>query len=69
MIAVNGVFILIPAAIFLSQSAASANFDTTFYIVQGIELFAGATNLLLMALNMRDGLKLSGKLRSILRKM
>ncbi len=63
-IAANGIFILIPAAIFLNQSAASANFDTTFYTVQCIELLAGATNFLLMALNMRDGLKMSGKLRS-----
>jgi len=63
-IAANGIFILIPAAIFLDQAAASAHFDTTFYIVQSIELLAGATNLLLMSLNMRDGLKMSGKLRS-----
>jgi len=60
-IAANGIFILIPAAIFLEQSAASADFDTTFYIVQCIELLAGASNLLLMALNIRDGLKLSGR--------
>ncbi len=57
-------FILIPAAIFLGQAATAAHFDTTFYIVQSIELLAGATNLLLMGLNMRDGLKMSDKLRS-----
>lgn len=64
LIAVNGIFILIPAAIFLNQSASSGDFGSTFYIVQSVELIAGALNLFLMGLNMRDGLKLSGKLRS-----
>jgi len=63
-IAANGTFVLIPAAMFLDQAATAAHFDTTFYIVQSIELLVGATNLLLMGLNMRDGLKISGKLRS-----
>jgi len=62
-IAANGILILIPAAIFLNQSASSGDFDATFYIVQGVELLAGVTNLLLMTLNMRDGLKISRKLR------
>jgi hypothetical protein len=64
LIAVNGIFILIPAAIFLNQSAYSGDFGSTFYIVQSVELIAGAMNLLLMGLNMRDGLNLSGKLHS-----
>ena len=61
LIAINGIFILIPAAIFLNQLASSGDFSSTFYIVQSVELIAGAMNLLLMGLNMRDGLKLSGK--------
>lgn len=60
LIAANGIFVLIPAAIFLNQSASSGDFSSTFYIVQSVELIAGAMNLLLMGLNMRDGLKLSG---------
>lgn len=59
-IALNGLFILTPCAIFLSIWATSGIFDTTFYIVQGIELVAGAVNLVLMGLNMRDGLKMTG---------
>lgn len=62
-IAVNGLFVLTPCAIFLSLWAATGIFDARFYIVQGIELVAGATNLVLMGLNVRDGLRMTGKLR------
>ncbi len=62
-IAVNGLFVLTPCAIFLSLWASSGSFDTKFYIVQGVELMAGATNLILMGLNFRDGLQMTGKLR------
>lgn len=61
IIAANGLLILLPAAIFLNQWAASGIFDTRFYMVQGLELIAGATNLTLMGMNIRDGLRLSGK--------
>lgn len=63
IIAANGVLVLLPAAIFLDQWAAEGAFDTTFYIVQALELVAGAVNLSLMGLNIRDGLRLTGKLR------
>jgi len=43
--------------------AAAGTFDATFYLVQGLELLAGATNLGLMGLNIRDGLRMSGRLR------
>lgn len=61
IIAANGLIILLPAAIFLNQWAALDLFDARFYIVQGLELVAGAINLTLMGMNMRDGRKLSGK--------
>jgi len=61
-IAANGMLILVPAAIFLDQWAAFSSFDIRFYIVQSLELLAGAINLSLMSLNMRDGLKMTGKL-------
>ncbi len=64
IIGANGLLVLLPAAIVLDQWAASGSFDTKFYIVQGLELLAGATNLLLMSLNMHDGLKITGKLHS-----
>jgi hypothetical protein len=63
-IAAKGLVILIPCAIFLNHLAASGTFNTTFYMVQALELLAGATNLVLMGLNIRDGLKLSGRLRA-----
>ncbi len=61
-IALNGLFILLPSAIYLNRWAAAGSFDMEFYIVQGLELTAGAINLILMGLNMCDGLKVAGKL-------
>ena len=60
-IGVNGLLILLPAAIILDQWAAAGNFDIRFYSLQGIELAAGAINLILMFLNIRDGRKIKGK--------
>lgn len=60
-IAVNGLLVLIPCAIVLNRWAAAAQFDTAFYVVQAIELLAGAVNLTLMGLNTRDGMKMSGR--------
>lgn len=54
----NGVFVLIPAAVFLAIRAQSGQIDAVFYAVQTIELVAGALNILLLSLNMRDGLAL-----------
>ena len=59
LIAANGIIVLIPSALFLASKARSGEFDASFYTVQAIELVAGATNLLLLGLNMRDGLKLT----------
>lgn len=61
-IALNGLIILVPAAIYLNWKAQAGMFDTGFYAVQVLELLAGATNLLLMATNARDGLRLRQKL-------
>lgn len=58
-IALNGLIVLVPAAIYLSEKAQVGQFDTVFYAVQGVELLAGAINLLLMGLNIRDGWRLS----------
>ncbi|MGD2119702.1 MAG: hypothetical protein PVG66_15195 [Chromatiales bacterium] len=63
-IGANGVLVLIPCAIVLDRWASAGSLDATFYTVQGIELIAGAINLILMGLNMRDGLRMSGRLRS-----
>jgi len=63
-IAANGLLVLLPCAIVLDRWAAVGRFDTTFYIVQAIELLAAATNLMLMGLNVRDGLRMAGRLRA-----
>jgi len=62
-IAANGLLVLIPCAIFLNRLASAGVFDTTFYLVQVLELLAGAVNLTLMGLNIRDGLRMSGRFR------
>lgn len=62
-IAANGLLVLVPCAIALNRWAAAGSFDTSFYVVQAIELVAGATNLTLIGLNARDGLRIAGRLR------
>ena len=62
-IAANGLLILVPSAVFLALRTGAGQFDTAFYAVQGLELVAGATNLTLLILNMRDGRAL-GRRRS-----
>ncbi|MEM0949153.1 MAG: hypothetical protein AAGK37_17280 [Pseudomonadota bacterium] len=62
-IAANGLLVLVPAAFYLSFKAQAGAFDTGFYVVQALELLAGATNITLLGLNMRDGLRMTGKLR------
>ena len=61
-IAGNGIVVLIPAALSLSALATRLEFDSLFYSIQAIELIGGAINLALMSLNIRDGLRLSGRL-------
>ena len=63
-IAANGLLVLVPCAIVLNRWAAAGSFDTAFYVVQAIELIAGATNLTLLGLNARDGMRMAGRLRS-----
>ena len=62
-IAANGVLVLIPAALFLASKARAGEFDTAFYVLQALEILAGASNITLLSLNMRDGLRLKGRLR------
>jgi hypothetical protein len=64
LIAANGILVLIPSALFLASKAKAVEFDAAFYAVQALELAAGATNITLLGLNMRDGLTLKGRLRS-----
>lgn len=60
--AANGLLVLVPCALFLAVKAGAGEFDTLFAAVQAVEYAAGAGNLALLGLNMRDGLRLAGRL-------
>jgi len=68
IIAANGLLILVPAAIYLSMKASAGSFDTNFYAVQIVELTAGAANLILMGLSIRDGRRMSARRRHATKK-
>lgn len=56
-IAMNGNLILLPAACILCYWANHGQFHSGFYLVQALELTAGATNITLLALNIRSEMK------------
>ncbi len=60
-----GLFVLAPAAWFLAGKAQAVQFDATFYIVQTLEIICGAINLILLSLNLRDGLTLAASRRRV----
>jgi len=60
-IIVTGVVILIPSALYLASAARAHSFGTVFILVQAIELIAGAVNISLLRLNMRDGLQMKAE--------
>ncbi len=62
IIAANGLLILIPGALYLAAKARAGEFDAAYDGVQAVELIAGAVNIWLLGLNMRDGLRMSGRL-------
>lgn len=64
LIAANGLLILLPSAFYLASKAATGSFDAWFYGVQTLELVAGAANLTMMGLNIRDGLTMTGRIGS-----
>jgi hypothetical protein len=58
----NGLLVMVPCALFLRAQAIDGQFDTAFYAVQVLELATGALQWTLLAANLRDGLRLSGRL-------
>lgn len=58
IVAANGLVVLVPSAIFLAGRADTGQFDASFFVVQALELIAGAVNIALLSLNMRDGFAL-----------
>ncbi len=64
IIAANGLFVMIPSALFLNYKAAAGEFDVSFYAVQLVELVVGAVQITLMGMNFRDGRRLATGYRS-----
>jgi hypothetical protein len=62
LIGANGLLVLVPAALFLDHAAGLAEIDVGFAVVQAIEFIAGAANIVLFAMQTRDGLRLAGRL-------
>lgn len=60
-IGANGLLVLVPCALLLDRWAAAGAFGSAFWAVQVLELAAGAANLALMGLNLRDGLRMTGR--------
>ena len=67
IIAANGLLVLLPSAYVLAGWAEAGRFDTAFFVVQALELVAGAVNIALLSLNMRDGLALRRRSTRVLR--
>lgn len=61
VIALNGILVLMPLALFLNLKAGQGAFDLSFYGAQALELVAGGVNLWLIGLNIRDGMRLRGR--------
>jgi hypothetical protein len=63
-LAANGLLVLVPSAFFLAWKASLGQIDGAFYMVQALELVAGAINITLMARNAIEGRRLSRHVRS-----
>lgn len=59
LVAANGLLILVPCAFYLDDLASAGRFDARFAVVQGLEFCAGLANVTLMALNIRDGWRMT----------
>ena len=57
-----GVLVLVPCVLYLGTTASASGLGTYFHEVQAVELVAGAVNITLMSLNVRDGLRLTRRI-------
>lgn len=64
ILAINGLLVMIPSALFLNHKASLSEFDWIFYSVQVLELGVGLVQLYLLSQNFKEGLILSRKLRA-----
>ena len=62
VLAANGVLVMIPAALFLNAKAEAGELDGLFFLIQAAELTVGTVQIAFMAMNLRDGLRMSGRL-------
>lgn len=65
IIAGIGILVLVASALYLAAAATRADYDGWFTAIQVLELLAGAVNLTLMSLNIRDGRRLTAGRRRI----
>ncbi len=57
--AILGIIVLVPSALILLPLAMQGQGGAIYWALQIVELLAGATNITLLSLNMREGLRLS----------
>jgi hypothetical protein len=62
VVAAIGILVLAPSVLYLGTTTTPNDLGTYFYAVQGVELVAGTINITLMSLNVRDGLRLTGRI-------
>ncbi|MCR8547915.1 hypothetical protein M4578_08750 [Salipiger sp. P9] len=62
--ALNGLLVLVPAAVFLGLRARAGDLTGAFAYVQLLELCAGALNIVLLGLNMRAGMAMKARKRA-----
>lgn len=61
VIAATGLLIMLPLAFYLAAKAGAGEPDHRFYVAQTLELVIGAMQMTLIAINLRDGWRMSGK--------
>ncbi|HZA41056.1 MAG TPA: hypothetical protein VFA00_10570 [Actinomycetota bacterium] len=61
IIGANAVLVLIPCAVILDRLASGGEFGARFDALQAVEFVFGATNVALLGLNMRDGLRMRAR--------
>ena len=62
VVAPIGILVLVPCVLYLGTTAGASGLGTYFQEVQAVELVAGAVNITLMSLNVRDGLRLTRRI-------
>ena len=67
VIAAIGLLVLTPCAVALQRMSSAGDFGAAFRVIQAVELAGGAMNIILMSLNVRTGMILTGRVRRVVR--